>query len=82
MADVLLHPDVDEDLEDLRDELEERIREKLKRAGQNPGHFLKPLHGRSEHRLRVGDYRLIIEWDKDADELRVLDFGHCRNIYD
>lgn len=82
MADVLLHPAVDARLSDARDDLEERVREKLAAAGENPGHFLKPLSGRPEHRLRIGDYRAIIEWDEQANELRVLEFDKRDSIYD
>lgn len=82
MADVLLHPAVESQLDDLQDDIEERVRAKLADAGENPGHFLKPLSGRPEHRLRIGDYRAIIEWDEQADELRVLEFGKRGSIYD
>lgn len=82
MATVLLHPDVEEKLESYQNDLEGRIREKLEDAGRNPGHYLKPLSGRSEYRLRVGDYRAIIEWDKQRDELRVLELDKRDRIYD
>lgn len=82
MARVLLHPAIDEQLDGLQDDIEERIRAKLERAGNNPDHFLKPLSGRPEYRLRIGDYRAIIDWDKSANELRVLEFGKRDSIYD
>ncbi len=76
MADVLLHPDVNDWLESQNDKLENRFRQKLEDAGDNPGHFLSGLTGRDTYKLRVGDYRAEIEWDKQADELRVIDAGH------
>ena len=47
-----------------------------------PDHFLKPLTGYSYFRLRVGDYRAIIDWRKERDELWVIAVGHRRNIYE
>lgn len=49
-----------------------------------PGHYLKSLSGSLYHRLRVGDYRVIINWrrDEDPEVLFVREVGHRRNIYD
>jgi mRNA interferase RelE/StbE len=82
MADVLLHPDVETWLQRQQPDLESRIRSKLADAGDNPDFYLKPLTGRDTHRLRIGDYRAEIEWDKQRDELRVLAIGHRDGFYD
>lgn len=82
MADVLLHPDVDDQLSDYADDVEERIREKLADAGDDPARYLKRLKGSSKYRLRIGDKRAIIDWDRDAGQLRVLEIGKRDTIYD
>ncbi|MFB6113609.1 MAG: type II toxin-antitoxin system RelE/ParE family toxin [Halodesulfurarchaeum sp.] len=82
MADVLLHPDVDDWLDDQPDHLTERIRSKLADAGEDPEHYLTPLAGRDTYRLRIGDYRAEIDWDQLDATLRVLQIGHRDGFYD
>jgi len=81
MASVLLHPDVEKELESLPNDIENRIRSKLAEAGENPGRHLKPLKGRDEYSLRIGKRRAIIDWVKEQDELRVLDIDTRDTVY-
>ncbi len=39
------------------------------------------LQGRPEFKLRVGDYRLIYEFDLNLNELYLVTLGHRREIY-
>lgn len=82
MAEVRLAVSVRDDLEDLPADTRERVKQKLRDAGARPDRHLKPLRGRDDYRLRIGDYRAIIDWDQDEDVLYVTEFGHRRNIYD
>jgi len=59
-----------------------RIYSKLEEMRDWPDHFLKPLTRYPYFRLRVGDYRVIIDWRKERDELWVVAVGHRRNIYE
>jgi mRNA interferase RelE/StbE len=81
MATVLLHPDVEKKLQSLPNDIEDRIRSKLKDAGTNPGRHLKPLKGRDDYSLRIGKRRAIIDWDKERDELRVLEIDTRDTVY-
>ncbi|WP_459825922.1 type II toxin-antitoxin system RelE family toxin [Halorubrum luteum] len=45
-------------------------------------HRLEKLSGYPYYKLRAGDYRAIITWDRDDDVLIVEAVGHRRNIYD
>jgi len=81
MASVLLHPDVEKELESLPNDIESRIRSKLAEAGENPDRHLKPLKGRDEYSLRIGKRRAIIDWLKQQDELRVLDIDTRDTVY-
>jgi len=58
-----------------------RIYEKLEEIVEWPDHYLKPLTNYPYFRLRVGSYRVIIDWQKKRDELWVVAVGHRRNIY-
>ena len=81
MATVLLHPDVEKKLQSLPNDIEDRIRSKLKEAGTNPDRHLKPLKGRDDYSLRIGKRRAIIDWDKTRDELRVLEIDTRDTVY-
>lgn len=39
------------------------------------------LRGRSEYRLRAGDYRIIYEFDQQKNILYLVTLGHRREIY-
>jgi mRNA-degrading endonuclease RelE of RelBE toxin-antitoxin system len=82
MTRVLLHPDVDKELQSLPNDIESRIRSKLEDAGEESERYLKPLKGRGEYSLRVGKRRAIIDWKKQRDELRVLEIDTRDTVYD
>jgi mRNA interferase RelE/StbE len=72
-------------LDDLDPETQERIKSKLSEIENWPEHFLSPLKGRDDYVLRVGDYRVLIQWERHDDEndvLYVKSVGHRRNFYD
>lgn len=73
-----------EQLEDLDSEAAERIVSKLDDVVWQPDHYLKRLTDSPYYRLRVGDYRVIIDWQRNEDPemLFVRRVGHRRNIYD
>jgi mRNA interferase RelE/StbE len=85
MADVFFTERGRDRLDDLDPETQERIKKKLGEIEDWPDHFLKPLKGRNDYALRVGDYRALIEWEKndgESDVLYVKSVGHRRNFYD
>ena len=63
---------------DLRGRIESRIHDLGRKLVQFP-HVR--LQGRAEFRLRVGDYRLIYEFDLKKNELYLLTLGHRREVY-
>ena len=82
MADVRLSERAVDRLDALDGDIRERIKSKLREAGDRPGHFLEPLRGGDEYKLRVGDHRVIVDWDREEGLLYVLTLGHRRNVYD
>ncbi len=60
----------------------ERIWNKLKALKLNPFHFLEHLTEIDGFKLRVGDYRLIIDVDKNRQIIHILKAGHRKNIYE
>ena len=71
-----------ESLETLDPTVQERILDKLEEVGNWPEHFLEPLTGYPYYKLRVGDYRAIIDWNREDGTLLVGAVGHRRNVYD
>lgn len=82
MTDVEITPQADEHLEELESEARERVLQKLGEAREWTEHRLDPLSGWPYYKLRAGDYRAIITWDREADVLVVEAVGHRRNVYD
>jgi mRNA interferase RelE/StbE len=60
----------------------ERIVDKIDEATEWTEHRLKPLSGSEFYSLRAGDFRAIIDWDREEDVLVVVAVGHRRNVYD
>lgn len=82
MPDVFVDVDVRTHINDLPADLEQRVRDRLDAAGENPTHYLKSLTGSDRFAVRISDYRAIVRWDTDEDALYVVGFGHRRNVYD
>jgi len=82
MAEVLVSENAANWLADAEPELRHRIQKKLQSITDFPGHYLKRLSGSALYRLRVGDYRVIIDWDKEDDVLRVRRIDKRDRVYD
>jgi mRNA interferase RelE/StbE len=82
MTDVEITPQAEEHLEQLEVQDRERVLKKLAEAREWTDHRLDPLSGWPYHKLRIGDYRAIITWDREEDLLVVEAIGHRRNVYD
>ena len=62
----------------LRELIEAKIHDVGSRLNGYSHHRLK---GRSEYRLRAGDYRIIYEFDQQKNILYLLTLGHRREVY-
>lgn len=82
MTDVIVSNRAANWLRDAEPDVRDRIMKKLHDITDFPDHYLKRLSESSYYRLRVGDYRVIIDWRKDDGELFVREIGHRRNVYD
>ena len=68
-------------LKNLGKELQTRIISSLERIRIRPHHNLKKLVGSPYFRLRVGDYRVILEIKSDKLIIFVIEVGHRKDIY-
>ena len=62
--------------------VKKRIWNKLQECKNNPFVFLKPLVQIKGFKLRVGDYRIIIDVREEIRVLNVLKIGHRKNVYE
>jgi mRNA interferase RelE/StbE len=68
-------------LSKLGEGIKKRIWNKLQECKENPFRFLKPLVQIRGFKLRVGDYRVIVDVREEIRILEVIDLGHRKNIY-
>jgi mRNA interferase RelE/StbE len=68
-------------LEKLEEEVAERIVKKVDSITDWPFHFLSHYEGEDVYKLRIGDYRALIDADRSEEVLRVQFIGHRRNVY-
>ena len=60
----------------------EIILNKIYSIRENPYRFLKRLHGEKLWRLRIGDYRAVVDVIISMNKIIVIRIGYRKNIYD
>lgn len=58
------------------------ILNKIYSIRENPYRFLKRLQGEKLWRLRIGDYRAVVDVIVSMNKIIVIRIGHRKNIYD
>ena len=64
------------------EDIRRRIIAALERIRIRPDTYIRKLVGDEGYRLRVGDYRVILDLDKEKLIILVLRMGHGRNVYE
>jgi len=60
----------------------EIILNKIYSIRDNPFRFLKRLQGEKLWRLRIGDYRAVVDVIVSMNKIIVIRIGHRKNVYD
>lgn len=81
MWEVLFDEEAIKFLNKLPKEVKERIFNKIISTKENPFHFFERLAGRTDYKLRVGDYRVIADVDEGNRTIKVMVIGHRKNVY-
>lgn len=68
-------------LEKLNNKDRDLILNKIYSIKENPYRFLKRLQGEKLWRLRIGDYRAIVDILLSMNKIIVLRIGHRKNVY-
>ena len=78
----LLHPKAARFLKKAEPSVRRRIREDLLRLADSPEEKGERLMHSPFWRIRIGDYRVIYEIDREHSRVIVLFIGHRRDVYD
>lgn len=66
----------------LEKSLQERIISSLERIRIRPEAYVTKLVGDPAYKLRVGDYRVLLDINKGKLIILVIKIGHRKNVYD
>lgn len=78
---VVLTETLVESLENYEREDAERIIKKLEDIVDFPGHYLDRLKNHPGYKLRVGDFRVLVDWDKKEGTLYAIDAFERKKEY-
>ena len=78
---IIISKRVEKFLDKLDSQNRERIIISLEKLRIRPEAHLKRLVGEKSYKFRAGDYRVIIDLEKDKLLVLVIDIGHRKNIY-
>jgi len=81
MYEIILAKSVEKFLDKLDSKEKERIILALDKLRIRPEAYIKRLVGEKLYKFRVGNYRLIIDLNKNQLLILVVKMGHRRNIY-
>jgi len=81
MYQIIVSDKAKKQLEKLPSEIRNRIGNALEKIKIRPYHFVLRLVSSPYYRLRVGDYRVILDIINDKLVIYVIELGHRRNIY-
>jgi len=82
MYEILFYKNAQKQLEKLPKDVRVRVFSVLDRIKISPHSFVKRLVNTPYFRLRVGDYRLILDIQAEKLIIFVVELGHRKSIYD
>ena len=62
-------------------DISKRIWNKIISAKGDPYHFFERLSGRTDYKLRVGDYRIVADINDNSKKIQITIIGHRKNVY-
>lgn len=69
-------------LKKLERQIQERIIAVLERIKIRPEDYVQKLVGDPGYKMRVGDYRIIVDIAHEKLQILVIKVGHRKNVYD
>ena len=81
MYSVTWSPKAQDGLADMPKDLVKRIINRIEQIKHTPYHFAEHLTDVKAWKLRVGDYRIIMDIDEKEKSISILKVGHRKNVY-
>ena len=81
MFEIEFSKEAENDIKSLEKKTAEMILKKIYSIKLNPLHYLERLVGFTLWKLRVGDYRAIIQINTHKNTIFVVKIGHRKNVY-
>lgn len=81
MYEIVFSEGAERQFKKLEKSIQKRIVKVLERIKLRPEAHIVKLVGDPGYKLRVGDYRIILDIDKGKLLILVIEIGHRRNIY-
>jgi len=81
MYEIIFSDKSKKQLKRLEKSIQKRIISVLERIRIRPENYITKLVGDFGYKLRVGDYRIILDIEKDKFLILVIKIGHRKNIY-
>lgn len=78
---IVWSPKSKDGLKELKPDVIARIITKVQELELAPHHFIEKLTGINCWKLRVGDYRILLDIDEQKKEIQILKVGHRKNVY-
>jgi len=82
MYEIILSDQALKQIEKLEKSVQERIFKVLERIRIRPEAYVTKLVGDAGYKLRVGDYRVILDIEESKLQILVVKAGHRKNIYE
>jgi len=78
---IIWSPKSKEGLRDLEAGIQLRIIRKVGELKLAPYHFIERLTGTTSWKLRIDDYRILMDMNEKKKKIYILKVGHRKNIY-
>ena len=78
---IIWSPKSKDNLKEVTPEVARRVIKKVIELELAPYHFIEKMTDVNCWRVRVGDYRVLLDIDEKKKEIQVLKIGHRKNIY-
>lgn len=78
---IVWSPKSKEGIKDLTPDMARRILKKVTELELAPYHFIEKITDSNCWKVRVGDYRVLLDVNEKEKRIEVLKAGHRKNIY-
>ena len=78
---IKFDPEAVDFLSGLGHDIRKRIFDKVISTKEDPFRYFERMAGRTDYKLRIGDYRVIADISREDMTIEVTIIGHRKNVY-